>query len=124
MAVAAAVSLYLQIVVGWDSDRPRDFAYLMIVTVGITTVAWVATTLMTKPEPQETLDRFYARVDPMRGGWPAMARQLVNVVLGCVLVYAALFGVGELLLGSVPLGVALLALSAVAAAAIARNLPS
>jgi Na+/proline symporter len=124
MAVAAAVSLYLQIVVGWDSDRPRDFAYLMIVTVGITTVAWVATTLMTKPEPQDTLDRFYARVDPMRGGWPAMARQLVNVVLGCVLVYAALFGVGELLLGSVPLGVALLALSAVAAAAIARNLSS
>src|SRR5205823_2910916 len=29
MAVAAAVSLYLQIVLKWDSDRPRDFAYIM-----------------------------------------------------------------------------------------------
>src|SRR5436305_11143141 len=46
MAVAAVVSLYLQIVVGWDSDRPRDFAYLMLVTVGLTTVAWVTTTLL------------------------------------------------------------------------------
>jgi len=124
MAVAAAVSLYLQIVVGWDSDRPRDFAYLMIVTVGITTIAWVVTTLLTKPESAATLDAFYARVDPMRGGWPAVGRQLVDVVLGCVLVYAALFGVGELLLRSVAIGVTLLALSALSAAAIARNLPS
>src|SRR4029077_13709263 len=29
MAVAAAVSLYLQIALGWDSDQPRDFAYIM-----------------------------------------------------------------------------------------------
>ena len=122
MAVAAVVSLYLQIVVGWDSDRPRDFAYLMLVTVSLTTIAWVATTLLTKPEPRETLDAFYARVDPMRGGWRALGAQLVNAVLGCVLVYAALFGVGELLLGSATIGVALLALSAVSAAAIARNL--
>ncbi len=124
MAVAAAVSLYLQVVVGWDSDRPRDFAYLMLVTVACTTIAWVMTTLLTKAEPAETLDRFYARVDPMRGGWPALARQLVNVVLGCVLVYAALFGVGEMLLGSAALGVVLLAVSALSGAAIARNLPS
>src|SRR6195256_4036797 len=34
MAVAAAVSLYLQIALKWDGDKPRDFAYLMIVTVG------------------------------------------------------------------------------------------
>ncbi|HZP49167.1 MAG TPA: sodium:solute symporter family protein [Vicinamibacterales bacterium] len=124
MAVAAVVSLYLQLVVGWDSDRPRDFAYLMIVTVALTTVAWVATTLMTKPEPRETLDRFYARVDPMRGGWRAMREQLLNVVLGCVLVYGALFGVGEILLRSTIVGLAMLAVSAASAAAIARNLGS
>ena len=34
MAVAAAVSLYLQLVLKWDGDEPRDFAYLMLVTVG------------------------------------------------------------------------------------------
>src|SRR4029434_1699457 len=37
MAIAAAVSLYLQIGLGWDGDRPRDFAFLMIFTVSITT---------------------------------------------------------------------------------------
>jgi Na+/proline symporter len=124
MAVAAAVSLYLQIALKWDGDRPRDFAYLMIVTVGVTTVAWIAVTLLTRPEPRATLDEFYRRVDPMRGGWPAIRRQLGNALLGCVLVYAALFGVGEILLRSAMLGVVLLLTSAVAAAAIARNLPS
>jgi Na+/proline symporter len=122
MAVAAVVSLYLQIVVGWDSDRPRDFAYLMLVTVAITTVAWVMTTLVTKPEPRETLEAFYAKVDPMRGGWGAMRRQLLNALLGCVLVYAALFGVGELLLRSATVGGVLLVVSALSAIAIARNL--
>jgi hypothetical protein len=41
-----------------------------------------------------------------------------------VLVYAALFGVGELLLRSTVVGVTLLVISAVAALAIARNLDS
>ncbi|HZR24958.1 MAG TPA: sodium:solute symporter family protein, partial [Vicinamibacterales bacterium] len=124
MAIAAAVSLYLQIALKWDSDRPRDFAYLMIVTVTITTIGWVTVTLLTQPEPRATLEEFYRRVDPMRGGWPAIGRQILNAVLGCVLVYAALFGVGEILLRSVPVGIALLLVSAAAAAAIARNLPS
>jgi len=124
MAAAAAVSLYLQLVVGWDSDRPRDFAYLMLVTVAITTVVWVGTTLLTKPEPDATLDAFYARVDPMRGGWPAIRGQLLNALLGCVLVYSALFGVGEILLRSAAFGIALLVVSALSAVAIARNLPA
>jgi Na+/proline symporter len=124
MAVAAIVSLYLQIALGWDSDRPRDFAYLMLVTVALTTVSWVAVTLLTKPEPRETLEAFYARVQPTAGGWRAIRAQLLNVVLGCVLVYAALFGVGEILLRSPLVGCALLAVSAAAGAAVACNLPS
>jgi solute:Na+ symporter, SSS family len=124
MAVAAAVSLYLQLALRWDSDRPRDFAYIMIVTVTITTIAWLAVTWLTPPEPRSILDEFYRRVQPTAGGWPAIRRQLLNALLGCVLVYAALFGVGEILLRSVALGIGLLIVSALAAAAIARNLPS
>ena len=113
MAVAAVVSLYLQLVLKWDSDRPRDFAYIMIVTVSLTTIAWLAVTWMTAPEPAETLHAFYRRVRPHGPGWapiaaasglPAAAgslgRELLNALLGCVLVYAALFGVGEILLRS------------------------
>ena len=135
MAVAAAVSLYLQIVLGWDGDRPRDFAYLMIVTVSATTIAWLAVTWMTPPEPAETLQRFYARVRPSGPGWGpvrrnavvaaptgSLGRDLFNAFVGCVLVYASLFGVGEILLRSVALGVTLLVVAALAAITLARNL--
>jgi Na+/proline symporter len=136
MATAAAVSLSLQLGLKWDGDRPRDFAYIMIVTVGVTTIVWLAVTWLTPSEPDETLATFYRRVRPQGPGWApvakttglattgsaALVRELVNALLGCVLVYAALFGVGELLLRSALRGAGLLALSAVAALAIARNL--
>ena len=89
---------------------------------------------MTPPEPAATLETFYRRVRPHAGGWGPIARavggepksslagELANAVLGCVLVYAALFGVGQILLRSVPIGVALLIVAAAAAIAIARNL--
>jgi Na+/proline symporter len=135
MAVAAVVSLYLQLALGWDSDQPRQFAYLMLVTVGITTCAWLAVTWLTSPEPDATLEAFYRRVRPQGPGWKPVAAkidavvipgslrsELVNALLGCVMVYSALFGVGEMLLRSMSLGLGLLALSALAAVAIARNL--
>ena len=137
MAVAAAVSLYLQIVLKWDSDRPRDFAYIMLITVGITTIAWLAVTWLTLPEPRATLVAFYERVRPYPRGWRPIAqaasiagppasigRELINATLGCVLVYSALFGVGEMLLHSAAIGFILLVIAAAAATAIARNLPS
>jgi len=135
MAVAAAVSLFLQIVLKWDSDRPRDFAYIMLITVAATTIAWLAVTWMTPPEPDETLQNFYRRVRPHGGGWNpvrravglppgsgSLGRELFNALLGCVLIYGSLFGVGEILLRSLALGVTLLAIAAGAAIIIARNL--
>jgi Na+/proline symporter len=135
MAVAAGVSLYLQIALGWDGDRPRDFAYLMIVTVALTTAAWLAVTFLTRAEPEATLANFYRRVRPHGPGWKPVAARLepmeipgslalesLNALLGCVAVYGALFGVGEILLRSPMRGLLLLLVSAVAAAAIARNL--
>jgi SSS family solute:Na+ symporter len=135
MAVAAVVSLYLQLGLKWDSDRPRDFAYIMIVTVTLTTIAWLAVTWMTAPEPAETLQAFYRRVRPHGRGWAPVAAavglpaasgslggELLNALLGCVLIYASLFGVGEILLGSAARGAVLLIVAAIAAVAIGRNL--
>jgi Na+/proline symporter len=136
MAAAAAVSLYLQLALKWDSDRPRDFAWIMIVTVAATTVVWLIVTFATRPESDRTLAAFYRRVRPHGAGWrlvaaalgerPGSSRMLFielwNAVLGCVMVYAALFGVGEVLLRSATLGIVLLAVAALAAALIARNL--
>jgi len=107
----------------------------MLVTVTLTTIAWLAVTAMTAPEPAETLVAFYRRVRPHGPGWapvaaaaglpPASASlggELLNALLGCVLVYASLFGVGEILLRSATRGIALLVLAAAAAVVIARNL--
>ena len=111
----------------------------MMITVGVTTIVWLATTWLTPPEPDATLDAFYRKVRPQRarlgrrsrGGSArcrtepsSLVRQITNAALGCVLVYSALFGVGEILLRSASIGVGLLALSAAAAFAIARNIDS
>ncbi|HKR14233.1 MAG TPA: sodium:solute symporter family protein [Pyrinomonadaceae bacterium] len=112
MICAAIVSILLQVILKWDSDRPRDFAYLMLVTVGITTIVWVVATMLTKPEPREKLIAFYRRVHPEGPGWNSIAAeagmsathaqgrlslQFVNWILGCALIYGSLFGIGKLI---------------------------
>lgn len=135
MTCAFVVSLTLQLGFGMDSDQPRSFAWIMIITVAITTVVWVAATMLTKPEPEAVLRSFYRRVHPSRAGWAAIAalepevaadraigRDLINWLAGCVLIYAALFGAGKLLLGGIALGLAFLALAALAGGWIWRDL--
>lgn len=137
MVAAAAVSIFLQRVIGWDSDKPRDFGYLMLVTVGMTTVVWLAATLLTKPEPKEKLIAFYRQVRPDGPGWQRVAAeaglaaeqahgrlgvQFANWILGCVLIYGALFGIGKLCFKQWLPGAVWLALAGVAAALISRNL--
>ena len=78
---STAVSLYLQIALEWDSDRPRDFAYIMLVTVGVTTFAWLAVTWMTRPEPDATLQAFYRRVRPQGPGWKPVAASVGPIVI-------------------------------------------
>ncbi|HVO52047.1 MAG TPA: sodium:proline symporter, partial [Thermoanaerobaculia bacterium] len=111
-------------------------AIVMLVTVVATTVAWVAVTFLTAPEPDATLDAFYARVRPGGPGWarvsarlgfgkepiPGGALSFLNWALGIVLVYTALFGIGKIVFGRVPTGLGLLAVAAVAFVVIMRNL--
>jgi SSS family solute:Na+ symporter len=111
MIAAFITSLSLQIVGGLDSDKPVDFAWIMIITVSVTTVVWLAVTFLTKPESQETLVSFYRRSRPGAAGWGPIARlapevkdsrmgiyNMIDWIAGCVLIYGILFGVGKLLL--------------------------
>src|SRR5207247_4392762 len=66
MVCAFVVSLFLQIAVVLDKDRPIDFAHIMIITVAITTVVWLAVTFLNKQEPRETLVGFYRSGTPSR----------------------------------------------------------
>ena len=135
MITAFVVSVLLQTVGGLDSDRPLDFARIVLVTVAVTTVLWLVVTFATRPETDATLVAFYRRTRPSRLGWePVAARapdvrpstdglaNLVDWVAGCVLVYGALFGVGKLLLHDPLPGILMLGLSAIAGAVIYRDL--
>lgn len=122
MTSAFIVSVYLQSVAKLDTDKPVDFAWVMIITVSITTVVWLMATLLTKPESNEVLLNFYRRTRPS-AGWGPIARQAPEIkptndllfsfldwIAGCVMIYGALFGVGKLLFKDYATGSLLLAL--------------
>jgi len=135
MVCAFGVSLFLQTAYGMDSGDPAQFAWIMIITVAITTVVWLAVTFLTKPEPPDVLIAFYRRTRPSRTGWGPVAAaapevrasadagaNLVDWIAGCVLIYGALFGTGKLILQEYGLGAGLLGLAALAGWVIYRDL--
>jgi SSS family solute:Na+ symporter len=135
MSSAFVVSLTLQLGFRLDSDRPEDFAWIMIITVAITTAVWLAATFLTSPEPMPVLEAFYRRVHPSIRGWGPVAARLPEVrsagqpladiadwIAGCVMIYAALFGTGRIILGQPLQGALLVGLALAAGAYIYRDL--
>jgi SSS family solute:Na+ symporter len=101
---------------------PVIFAQNALITTIITTATWVLVTFLTRPEPDEVLGRFYRKVRPDVRGWRPIAdrvpeipptrdlgRNLFAWILGCAMVYLALFGTGKLILKQPALGGGLLA---------------
>lgn len=89
----------------------------LLVTVGLTTLVWVAVTYATRPTERATLVSFYTLVRPAGPGWADVRREsgvgpspdsfaaaLLGWVLGCTFVFAALFGAGSFLYGRTTLG--------------------
>jgi Na+/proline symporter len=135
MAAAFVCSIALQTVFHLDSDKPVEFAYIILITVAVTTVVWVATTFLTAPESNDTLVAFYRRVRPSTAGWgpvarlapdvPAssdLARNLLDWLCGCALIYGALFGIGKIILKDYGTGLMFLAVAAAAGSVIAWDL--
>jgi SSS family solute:Na+ symporter len=131
MLSAFAVSWVLKSVYDLDTDKPVEFAYTMIITVGITTAVWLATTFLTNPEPDDVLVAFYRRTHPSATGWKRIVRlapdvkpsrdgpaNLLDWIAGCALIYGILFGVGKLLLHETGAGLVLLACGLAAGAVI------
>jgi Na+/proline symporter len=121
MSAAFVTSLALQLAAGLDSDKPVDFAWIMIITVAVTTIVWLTVTFLTKPESDQTLVKFYVRARPGISGWGPIARLAPDIpdtndgwyraldwVAGCALIYGVLFGVGKVLLGEWATGLSLL----------------
>ncbi|HOW89442.1 MAG TPA: Na+:solute symporter [Elusimicrobiales bacterium] len=118
-----------------DQDDPSQFAYSVLLTVAASTAVWLAVTFLTAPEERGRLLAFYRKVRPSAALWGPVAREasdavpsgggrddFFNFAAGCVLVYAALFGTGNLLFGRYLSGAALLCAAAGAGVFIFRNL--
>ena len=86
----------------------------LAITAGITTVAWLVVTFMTKPTETSKLRTFYRKAEPGGPGWRSVVEQaaddgdpivegqpkwtvplaLLCMMIGCLAVYAALFATG------------------------------
>jgi SSS family solute:Na+ symporter len=132
MTAAALTTALLQIKSGgvplihFTGTDPEVFAKSLLFTVAVTSVVWLAVMFATDPEPQSKLVEFYRRVRPSVAGWKPIAAlapeiapvrdgwyNLVDWLLGCLMVYMTLFGIGKLLLGAPGLGVIFLVIAAI-----------
>jgi solute:Na+ symporter, SSS family len=118
---------------GFSSPFPENLFFV----VAFTTIAWLVATFVTAPTSGSTLDAFYRRVRPAGPGWRPVAERNPGVapdeslgvlaglwITGVTLVYATLFGIGNLVLGN-PTGAAIaLGLAALAAFILWRSLGS
>ncbi|NHF59007.1 Na+:solute symporter [Flavobacteriaceae bacterium TP-CH-4] len=86
----------------------------------ITTIIWLMTTYLTKPESKETLQNFYKKIQPGGPGWKKVVEQataegniivegtekwsvpsgILAMILGCILVYCCMFATGNWIYGN------------------------
>ncbi len=124
MIAAALTTILLRTKAHMSGSDSEVFAKSILLTVAVTTAVWVTATFLTRPEPDSKLLKFYRKVRPGVTGWRRIAAlapeipaskdgwyNLMDWLLGCLMVYMALFGIGKLLLGSVTLGLGFLALA-------------
>jgi len=139
MVISFVVAVYFGFVhtrLGFASWNPSAE---LVVGVAVTTVGWLVVTFLTPPVDTEKLRDFHAKIQPLGKGWDAVVRRtdtpakdgpcgefaagLLSWFLGCVMVYAALFGTGYLLYGNVALGLIVLGVAVVAGFGVMKLLP-
>ena len=136
--ISAMVSSFLVAIVFLVLERSQTFPdYVpLLVTVAFTTVVWVTVTLLTPPADEQTLVKFYRLVQPAGPGWARVrakagvgespdriADALLGWVLGCIMVYSALFGTGSLIYGATTQGVVLVATCVISAIGLGMLIP-
>jgi Na+/proline symporter len=133
MLAAAAVTVLLnthyhgQLLIPFTGSDSLVYAKSSLLTGGVTTVVWVIATFITRPESDATLIAFYRKVHPTVYGWKRIAKLVPELpevrdvaanafdwIMGIILVYGCLFGIGKLVFAQWLQGAALLIVAAIA----------
>lgn len=114
---------------------PLGTAQGLIITIAVTTVCWIATAYLGPQTDPETLVNFYRKVHPFGPGWkPVQAKvglpagetadnvplALVGWVSGCIMIWSALFTVGNFLYGRMEYAAGLLVIFLITGAIVTR----
>ena len=113
------LAIYFQVIHTALGFAPIPNHIQLVLGVVLTTIAWVVTTLVTRPTDPETLQSFHKLVTPGGPGWKQVRQQIkeqdiqiegeetawqlpleiLGMVIGCFTVYSALFATGFWLYG-------------------------
>jgi Na+/proline symporter len=134
MVVASIVAIILVVAVDDETVATEvldGFTIKLLIATGVTTVTWLLTTFLTKPESYETLVRFYEITHPGGPGWKKFIKSaqakgdltddlvtrewdvpygLLSVLIGCIGIYCALFSIGSFVYGNLTVGFILAAI--------------
>jgi SSS family solute:Na+ symporter len=126
MIVSFVMALFFEFV-----DLGLEDYEKLIYGVAITTVAWIAVTLLTRPTDSNTLANFYNAVTPYGNGWKPFKKKaavenlplkttndvftidLASMLLGIVFVYTSLFATGYVIYGNMVGAVVLITIAVV-----------
>jgi hypothetical protein len=134
MATSFAIALAFFVATKMGVGVPSHIS--LLIGVGITTAVWIAVTFLGPANDRATVESFYRLVRPAGPGWAAvrastnlpaspdsLPMSMLAWIMGCLLVYSALFGTGNFLYGRTTLGWVWAAIFVACAIGMARLLP-
>ena len=136
MLISFLLAVYLHFGHARLGFAPLHPTVALVIGVMVTTFGWLAVTFLTPPTDRAVLQSFYDRIRPAPAGWRRavdtsgredgggdIAASFLAWFLGCVAVYATLFGTGYLLYGRLELGLLCAAIAVASAYALGRIIP-
>ncbi len=122
LIIASYLNFINESLLGWEK---------IVVGAFVTTFVWVSTTFFAPTESRETLENFVKKINPGGPGWRlysdpkndnrnSLPNSILLMVLGTILVYSVLLGMGNLIYSKLFAGLFLFTIGALAALGIYR----
>ena len=112
--IAMISSLIIACIFNFIEFNIEDWQKIVLGSM-LTSAIWILATFLTPPDDDQTLKTFVNKINPGGPGWKkystiesetpsSISRGVLSMFLGCIVVYGALIGTGQLLYGYMFLG--------------------